>query len=128
MRSSNIISKVMLSLTPVIFSLGGLKAYAEQPTESDLNECYNLQFVQDSIDSHAAFAIAQCFSNLATAMTEKHLNQLQHQAEGVDNILISNRNVVLHYAESWYKDAAFKGHPVALEYVHDQGAVLLAAD
>lgn len=129
MKAKKMIFTITLSLAPVILSLGGNKAYADQPTEKDLNACYNIQFNHDNINAKVAFKTAQCFSKLAKSITDKHLNQAGKSFQTLENIelmAISDRNVVLQYADSWYQHAAFKGHPTAIKYLDSKSLVVTA--
>lgn len=87
-------------------------AYGEVPTEQDLWACYELEFEYESITPEAAYLIGQCFSDLA-AMIEETSYQFYSQEDWGDGL--SNKNAVLHYADSWFLLADYKGHPNAQE-------------
>ena len=102
----------MMKKVALCLALFGLSSacYAEYPTEEDLWDCYDIEFQHDTITPDVAYSIGQCFSDLAALIDATDYHGIYGAPMIAD---ISNKNVVLNYADSWFMLAVYKGHPSA---------------
>lgn len=91
-------------------------ANEEESTEVDIQACFELEYSAEDITSQTAYDIAECFSGLADNLVESDSDEFV--ADG-SLWLWDDKNVLLHYADSWFSYAAFKGHPEAAEQLKE---------
>lgn len=78
--------------------------------EVDIQECFELEYDAETMTPDTAFQIAECFSRLANTIVDSQSDEFIADTE-----LWSwdDKNVLLHYADSWFSYAAYRGHPEA---------------
>ena len=83
---------------------------SDQVREVDIQACFELEYDSDSLTPQSAYEIAECFSKRANSVVDNHSDEFV-----ADNELWAwdDKNVLLHYADSWFSYAAHKGHPDA---------------
>ena len=100
-------------VTPTIASDGnGGDSVEGKLREVDIQACFALEYDSEDITPQAAYDIAKCFSKLANSMVDSHSDEFVADTE---LWMWDDKNVLLHYADSWFSYAAYKGHPDAAE-------------